>query len=116
MHIRQEAIRGQCRGRPPNSITSRDGPGSCWQPGYRSRGSPGGIAVKRRRCNKGWMTNPAPGYRDPIIILPLARDWVYFTCSVESKITLDRNKDRLHAKVEPAELSSMEEVCHGVNA
>lgn len=136
MQLKLIEIRGQCRGRPPNSYTSRDGPvfsrqltvdslqllvSSRWpavsnrKPGYWSRGSTGGTAVKRRRYKKWWVLIPLPGIVTPLPKISLARDWVPFTCSVRPKITQDRNKDRLHTIVEPAERSRKREVCQVVN-
>jgi hypothetical protein len=43
--------------------------------------------------------------------LSLARDWVSFTCSVSTHITLNRHNDRLKEAYEPAENSGTGEVC-----
>jgi hypothetical protein len=136
-------IRGQCRGRPPNGATNRDGPDCSWQlavgswqlmvsgrqsavGGQRSdvRGSPYALRLKRRRrrylhstvthrlqvYDLGQMVH---GLR---LVHPHARDWISVTCSVKPRnITQDRNKDRSHTTVEPAESSGVGEVCPGGN-
>jgi hypothetical protein len=131
---------GKCRGHPPEGATNRDGPDFSWtvgqldrlvicQPptadcrpptGMWNRGSPWDIVVKRRRRREYFAVNPALRVlnlrlktQDSRLASVLARDWLPFTCSVKLLILQDRDKDRRHYLVLPAEKAGWEKYALG---
>ena len=111
MQLKIIRIRGQCRGRPPTTNNSREGPGT--ESGLQSAvsGLEHGTPARATESIQSGSWNPEPSgvtrrwsdlrstnstivHRNHVFKNSLARDWPGYTCSSIPGIKKNRDKDR----------------------